>query len=190
MNTQRRLDLAKDQLDRVLGFFSRVDNKASVVLAVDTAMLGFMVSKIPSLEFPVPRSMSVVPGITILLFAFSYYCLYRSWHPVMKGGHRSLVYFKEVAKRTEANYITDFLGTSETQYTKDILGQVWRNSEILTHKFTYVKCAMVFLGCAIIPWFASLVLFTTQSAKPTPPSTNATHITTPLTLNQPLHGNQ
>ena len=44
MTTEQRIDLAKDQLDRVLGFFGRVDSKASVVLAIDTGMLAYLVA--------------------------------------------------------------------------------------------------------------------------------------------------
>lgn len=47
MTIEQRIDLAKNQLDRVLGFFGRVDSKASVVLAIDTGMLAYLVAHAP-----------------------------------------------------------------------------------------------------------------------------------------------
>lgn len=49
MDTKLLPGAAKDQLNIVLGFFPRVDSKSSVVLAVNTAMLGYLASRIPSL---------------------------------------------------------------------------------------------------------------------------------------------
>ena len=51
MDQRDLLGSARDQLDRVLGFFPRVDAKASVVLAVDTGMLAFLVAHVPSPSF-------------------------------------------------------------------------------------------------------------------------------------------
>ena len=48
MDQRDLLGSARDQLDRVLGFFPRVDAKASVILAVDTGMLAFLVAHVPS----------------------------------------------------------------------------------------------------------------------------------------------
>src|SRR5437870_13905227 len=51
MDQRDLLGSARNQLDRVLGFFPRVDAKASVVLAVDTGMLAFLVAHVPSPSF-------------------------------------------------------------------------------------------------------------------------------------------
>ena len=70
-----------------------------------------------------------------------------------------MVYFREIAKRTEAKFIDEFAAQSETDYAKDMLGQAWRNSEILTEKFDRLKWAFLFMAIAAIPWAFSLVLF-------------------------------
>jgi hypothetical protein len=50
MYNKELIDLAKDQLNRALGFFPRVDAKISVLLSVDIAMLALLASKAPLRE--------------------------------------------------------------------------------------------------------------------------------------------
>jgi hypothetical protein len=62
---------AKDQLNLVLGFFARVDARASVVLGVDAAMLGYLAGR-----FPAPASIRwyelIAPLLTFLLLGISF----------------------------------------------------------------------------------------------------------------------
>jgi hypothetical protein len=145
-------------LNLVLGFFSRVDAKASVVLAVDTGMAGYLASHFPS-PFAIPIWQLLVPILSFLLIVGSFWHLYKGAFPNLAGGNQSLVYFREIAKRTEAKFIDEFAAQSETDYAKDMLGQAWRNSEILTEKFDRLKWAFLFMAIAAIPWAFSLVLF-------------------------------
>jgi hypothetical protein len=157
---KRNLDLAASaQLDRILGFFARADAKASVVLAVDTGMLAFAAAKVPPLN-SLNWWEAAVACLTLLLIGVSVWYLYRGAFPSLKGGERSLVYFREIAKRTEAKFIEDFKNQSEADHEKDLLGQVWRNSEILKEKFDCLKKAFILLALAIPPWMICLVVFT------------------------------
>ena len=79
----------------------------------------------------------------------------------------SLVYFREIASRTESKFIDEFMKQTETDHVKDLLGQVWRNSEILKDKFDYLKTAFVFVALAIPPWVVSLVIFAVKTATKT-----------------------
>lgn len=163
MDTARQIDVAKDQLDRVLGFFSRLDAKSSVVLAIDTGMLGFLVAHAPSF-LDLQGWTIILPVVTALFITVSIGLLFFSGSPSLDGGHQSMIYFREIARRTEAKYIEEFISTSGEQYLKDILGQVWRNSEILKKKFDHLKWAMRLLIVAIIPWVVSLLLFAVHTA--------------------------
>jgi hypothetical protein len=152
---------ARDQLTLVLGFFPRVDAKASAILAINTAMLAVLASNAPAAE-----SMSVfsriLAGLTGAMIGGSFWFLYRVAFPVIHGGHQSLVYFREIAKRTEAAFIDDFLGQTDAARIKDLLGQVWRNSEILKLKFDSLRWAFVLMALAIIPWATAVLLFSSQ----------------------------
>ena len=79
---QELLNDARDQLNLVLGFFSRVDAKASVVLAINTGMLAVLASNAPPLH-----KMSILAGvaavITVLIIATSLWFLYRMAFPLL-----------------------------------------------------------------------------------------------------------
>ena len=158
---------ARDQLNLVLDFFHRVDAKASVVLAVDTGMAGYLASHLPSLK-AMPIWQMLAPLLTFGLLGQSFWHLYKGAFPNLEGGNLSLVYFREIAKRTEAKFIDEFLAQSESEYTKDVLGQVWRNSQILAGKFGRVKLAFIFMALAVFPWVISLAQFTVQRASLAP----------------------
>jgi hypothetical protein len=76
----------------------------------------------------------------------------------LKGGANSLIYFREIAKRTETRFIDDFIAQAEDAHTRDLLGQVWRNSEILKMKYDALKIAFVLSALALIPWVIFLAL--------------------------------
>lgn len=163
MDHKTLLESARDQLGRVLGFFSRVDAKASVLLAVDTGMLGFLAAKIPPLNKLAWWEITI-PVVAVLLLAASLWYLYKSAFPKLEGGGMSLVYFREIARRTEANFIGEFMKQSDEDHIKDLLGQTWRNSEILKGKFDDLKAAFIFLALAIPPWVVALAIFTLKTA--------------------------
>jgi hypothetical protein len=152
---------ARDQLSLVLSFFPRVDAKASTLLAINTGMLALLASNAPPL-----LSMSVfsyiLAGTTVAMIAGSLWFLYRVAFPALTGGHQSLIYFREIAKRTESNFIDEFVSQEEGSRVKDLLAQVWRNSCILTSKFDSLKWAFILMALAIIPWVVGLSLFSSQ----------------------------
>ena len=154
--------VAKDELNLVLSFFSRVDAKASVVLAVDTAMAGYLAGRLPSLK-TMPYWQPLIPLVAFVLIGISIWSLYKGAFPNLVGGNLSLVYFREIAKRTEAKFIDEFLAQDETVYVKDVLGQVWRNSQILDEKFNHLKRAFVFMALAVLPWVVSLAIFAART---------------------------
>lgn len=156
--------VAKDQLNLVLGFFSRVDAKASVVLGVDMAMAGYLAGRMPSLK-TMPYWQTLIPLTAFLLIGNSIWQLYKGAFPNLVGGSSSLVYFREIARRTEAKFIEEFIAQDETAYAKDVLGQAWRNSEILVEKFNHLRLAFVFMALAVFPWAVSLAIFAAR-AKP------------------------
>lgn len=161
MDNDQLLDIAKDQLDRVLDFFSRAESKASVVLAVDTGMLALLAINAPpirSLEWYMLLAL-----IPVILIAISIIHLYKGASPQLKGGHQSLVYFREIANRTENKFIEEFKEQNLDTYINDLLGQVWRNSEILKEKFDHLRWALTFLALAIIPWIAALAMFAAKN---------------------------
>ena len=156
MEDRHLSEVAAAQLDRVLAFFPRADAKGSVLLAVDTGMLAVLASNSPpSSSFDWIILITLLP---VLLLGMSLWHLYMGAFPSLKGGHDSLIYFREIAKRAESRFIEQFTTQSEEAYLNDLLSQIWRNSEILKEKFNHISAAFNWMALAILPWLGSLVL--------------------------------
>jgi hypothetical protein len=158
VHEDRLISAAKDELSLVLSFFPRVESKSSVVLAIDTGMLAFLATNAPPFD-SFSKLMLIVSAATVILLAASIAMLYRGSFPSLKGGEASLVYFREIAKLREHQFIERFRAQDEKHYTDDLLSQAWRNSQILKVKFDCLKWAFTLMALAIPPWIVSVGLF-------------------------------
>ena len=96
-------------------------------------------------------------ALAVTLLGASLWFLCKCAFPSLKGGTASLIYFREIAGRTEATFIDQFQKQTPEAYTRDLLGQVWRNSEILRMKFDALKIAFTLTAIAILPWLFFLI---------------------------------
>jgi hypothetical protein len=164
MENKQLVDLARDQLNRVLGFFPRVDAKISVLLSVAIAMLALLAGKAPVQQLQWNSGPALVATLAFALIALNLFLLYQASFPRLAGGRLSLLYFREIAKRKETAFIAEFAEQSEETYLKDLLAQVWRNSEILKRKYDYIKYSFIVLLCSLPPWLIALALFASMTS--------------------------
>lgn len=160
--------MAKDQLGLVLSFFPRVDSKISLLVGIDIAMLAYLASKTP--PFSSWEAKLLFALIPVILLSVSLWHLYLASFPQLEGGRDSLVYFREIATRAEGKYLEDFKKQTPEFHVNDLLGQVWRNSQILKEKFHHLKLAFQLLGWAILPWLVTLGTFVATHPSLAPPS--------------------
>lgn len=151
----RMVARASAQLDRVLGFFPRVDSKITALFAANTTMLGLLALNIRATDVVVWYLMAL-HVVTAGLLAGSLVLLYLASFPQMKGGAGSLVYFREIGRMTEEKYVAAVNGCDDERYARELESQVWRNSEILTEKFERLKQAFYCTAAALAPWLAVL----------------------------------
>jgi hypothetical protein len=143
----------------VLGFFARVEAKASFVFAADTSMLALIALNLRYEDFS--RWQIVVPAVfAVIGIAASVVFVYRCSFPNLSGGHQSLIYFAEIAKRRESAFVDEFLKVDEGALIRDVVGQVWRNSEILSLKFRAIKVSFILTALSLIPFFLFLAAAT------------------------------
>lgn len=55
------------------------------------------------------------------------------------------------------------MGQSEESHLKDMLNQIYRNSQILTMKFDHLKWAFVYLAIALPFWIIVLFIFAAKN---------------------------
>ena len=156
MEPSAKLAAAQSQLNLVLGFFGRVDTKLSVVLGINLALLGVLFTKILSTEKISILSL-VAAGVFVILVTLSFVQLYRGSFPTLEGGHASIVFFREIQKKSEAEFIRAYRETTAEALAEDYLGQAWRNSKILTMKFDRLKSSYVLMAWAILPWAFTII---------------------------------
>jgi hypothetical protein len=162
MTNAELVAIAEKSLDRILGFFSRVESKGSVLLAINTTMLAVLGGNAPPIKYFTEWYMFVFV-VPLLLICFSFWHLYKISFPNLEGGISSLIYFREITKRTESKYVDDFKNIKDDEYLNDLLSQGWRNSEILKEKFNHLKFAFILLAISILPWAISLSIFVTKN---------------------------
>ena len=150
------IELAAKHLDRVLGFFPRVEAKISSLFAVDAAMLGLLALNVSKGDQNI-WYLVILNVATVVEIGASIWFLYRASYPELKGGARSFIYFKEIAAITETAYLKAMREMKDDDLVDDLLGQVWRNSEILAAKYHSVKYAFIATAIGVPIWFVTLV---------------------------------
>lgn len=151
----KQLSASRDQLNLILGFFSRVDTKLSVVLGVDLGMVGLLFSKAPK-----PSDLSFGAWVAMVAFLVligaSLVRIYQGSFPDDNGDTKSLVFFQSIAKRAEVDYCRAFLELNMDELSHDIVRQAWRNAVILTVKFRHLRWSYIFMATALLPWLIAL----------------------------------
>lgn len=156
----REIATIEAQLDRILGFFPRVEARINGLFGVNTLILAVGALNISVVDLKLWYV--TIPGtVAILALTMSYVFLFRANFPDVRGGAGSLIFFAEIQKRTETGYLDEVLACSEDGLRKDMIGQIWRNSQILCDKYINVKKAIISTTVALVPFF--IFLATTAS---------------------------
>ncbi len=162
MDTKEVIERGQYVFDKVLSFIPRVDAKISTLLAINTGMLALLGSNMPALDLFKEWYM-FVPILPLISVSATLYFLYQSSYPSLHGGQSSLIYFREICKRTESNFMKEFQAQTEEDFAKDIMGQTWRNAEIASKKYQTIKNAFVCTALTIVPWAISLSIFVSKN---------------------------
>lgn len=151
------LDVIESQFERILSFFPRVDAKVAGLFTINSAILTISAMNVEAGDLK--NWYIAVPAILMIsgLIA-SYFFLYRCNFPELEGGQGSLIYFMEIQKRTETNYVSDYESATDAAYRSDLLSQIWRNSQILCQKYKAIAVAIRFTLATLIPFAVFLIM--------------------------------
>ncbi len=155
---------ATDQLNRLMGFFPRVETKASVILALDIAMLGVLAANFPVRAVESPRGCCGIIATLALVLSLSQ--LYVVFFPHLKPGEKpSLIFFGDVADMGWRGYHKAVSSLTDDALLEDLTCQIWRNSEILKIKFDKTRAAFIFTLVALPFWLLLLSAATLRAGK-------------------------
>ena len=157
MNEDQIIKLLETSLARLLGWIGTAEARISLVLGLDTAMLGTLAVFAPS-----PRLWTVAASsfgaIAAVSLAISLVALAFASFPRTGGPKKSLIYFGGIANIDEEQFLSDMRALSASKYIEDLSRQCHRNAEIAAVKFSWVKRAKIALFFAIAPWGTALFL--------------------------------
>ena len=163
MPTEQQLELAQKNLDYILEWVTRFDNKNYIVLGIETGMLGTLAALAPEAKLWYPL-MIAFAALSLILLAIGLLLVYLGNYPRLKGPNDSLFYFGSICKTKLDEYERQFRKRSAEEHLKDLLGQCHRNSEILKQKFSYLTWAYRMLFIGVTPWAITIYLFRTIPA--------------------------
>jgi len=155
---------ALTQLDRLQGFFGRIESKSSFLFAVNLGLLGStaattLVGQLWSLH-------GACSAATGALLTFSMFNLYAAFYPHLRGAPQSsLLYFGDVSRLSAADFSAKVKTLTPEDLADDALCQVWRNSEILRKKFDRTRSAFILTGAAVPFWLVALMLTVAHDGK-------------------------
>ncbi len=156
MTTTLSLDAIERQLDRTHQFFPRIEAKVSALFAIVSGQIAVAILNLAPDDL---RLWWIAGPLAIFLLgaAWVMFNLYRCAYPHLEGGNTSLVYFGEIAKLRETQYIDQITEVTIDDHRADVAAQIWRNSEIVCCKYRYLRYAMLTAMLSLIPWAILLI---------------------------------
>lgn len=158
MTEEERIRIAESNLGRLLDWIGRIDAKSSVILGVNTAMLGVLAGLAPKPQCW-SRQTILLAGLGALFPIASLCCVYFVNYPQTKGPATSLNFFGGIARRSFREYSEACMKVSAPEHLSDVLEQCHRNSEIVNQKFSWLRWAYRTLLIGVIPWVICLYYF-------------------------------
>jgi hypothetical protein len=159
-SNEDQLAYAVKNLECLQEWIGRYDNKLIIILGIDTAMLGALVSLVPPFQVWTPIMILLVIG-TIIALGASFVFIYMGSYPRTSGPEKSLWYFGSISKMKYSEYERTYLTRTMNEHLIDVLKQCYRNSEILSLKFYYLKWAYIALLVSVFTWVITIFLFKT-----------------------------
>jgi hypothetical protein len=98
MNEAEQIRIAESNLSRLLDWIGRIDAKSSVVLGINTAMLGALAGLAPAPHLWTTQT-AIFALIGVISPIASLCCVYFVNYPQTKGPATSLNFFGGIAKR-------------------------------------------------------------------------------------------
>lgn len=163
--TLNNIDTAKDILDRIIGFISNCDTKASISLGLFGVIISiFFTTKSVTTFVNIVKQVIVdlsfcdvlfLVGLSIpvIMFVFGLWKLISVLSASINlSGKDSLIYFKDIAENQTYNqYYSKFIAANTSSLLKDFISEIYINSKICSRKFeSYNKGLHCCLGGLVL----------------------------------------
>ena len=151
MTEEQLIKTLESSLARLLQWINAAESRVSVVLGLNTAMLGALAVFAPSPSLW-NLSAAAFAAVAIAFLFLSLLFLAAASFPRTTGPKQSMIYFGGIAARDIDQYVADTRSQTASQYLDDLARQCHRNAHIAASKFEWLKKAQIALFLAIAPW--------------------------------------
>lgn len=165
MQTKEQLEIVLNQIDRVQSFHSRIDGRASLLLAINLAMATVLTINFKTDYFCKVISLPAIVCGILLLISFAYLFLV-SYSFTKNTAKRSVLFFGDIASNDCEKFIQLFKFNKVETLLDDALSQLWKNSEIINFKFSCINKAYHVSLIAIAFWLIFLFSITLSGQMP------------------------
>ncbi len=151
MDIDNKIIQAQENLKRKLDWIGRHDSRVSFAAGIFIAMTGVLANAAASIKLW-NYWVYAIFGFVASMLITGLILIYFSQYPRTKSLNTSLIFFGTISVLKCDEFKKKFKEMSKEEYLDDLLSQIHINSEILTKKFNYLKCALRLLGVVIVPW--------------------------------------
>lgn len=157
MTDDERIKILEATLARLLQWIAAAESRISLVLGLNTAMLGALAvgTTLPGALTPWA---ALAGALTVLLLGLGYFNLAQATFPRTDGPDGSMIFFGGIAARHRDVFVEDAKLLDKTRYIADLAAQCHRNAVIANGKFSFVKRAQIWLFASVLPWSGTLFL--------------------------------
>jgi hypothetical protein len=157
-----KVNFLEASLKRNLSWVSAADGKIPAIFAIDIAMIGLLCALIPEPnKWTICSASSSIIAISFLLG--SIICLALTAFPRLEGPKGSKVYFGGIIQKSEDKFIKEIIVEPSEDILEDFARQIYRNAEIASKKFMFIKWAMICMFASVLFWLFANVSFYMES---------------------------
>lgn len=150
-------DAIERQLDRVQAFIPRIDTRVTGYFAIVSAQAALLFSAIAPQD--IEHWFNMLCLIAFLSCAvLALLNIYQCAHPTLNGNGESLIFFTEIEKLNQDDFIDKFKEQTDDGFRDDLLRQIHRNSQIVTQKYASLRRAGTSVLIGTVPWAMILLI--------------------------------
>lgn len=157
MKTKSKIKIAELNLQRMLDWIARHDNKTSFVTGLNIALIGVLTTSGANIDYW-SLCISGLFILTLLFWLSSLFFNYKSQYPQTKSQNKSLIYFGTIANLKVEDFKKQAMAVNNQDYLDDLLYQIHINAEILKKKFKSLRMSLILLGLGVLPFIIFISL--------------------------------
>jgi hypothetical protein len=161
------LRAARLLFEHIEGQISRADTKAQLTMATDvifatatsSSLTGIVATLTGGSTLPLDRTMSILTVLLFVSLVLSVVFALLIVRPNLTPPQRNtLVFYDQISKLSEDDFVTQFQGQSLRQINESLLAEVHAKAKIAARKFTGIRWSISFLLLAFGVWVATLAI--------------------------------